>query len=274
MALRLMWLGVACLIAWFAAAVFDRFDATNRVRAEKGSRRAARRDAAEPAARTGTGGGAPLHLTPLVVPDRAHTLVRLFAAELRLALFGLRWWWYWVAIGLLIAQFVAPLAAARGPLVASAWMWCVFVWSGMGAREARYGTEALLFACARLLPRQMLACWAAGVAVSFLIGAGAAVRLAIAGEASGLLAWLAGALLLPSAALLLGVVSGSGKPFEAALTLAWYVGPMSHTPGLDFTGTANGAHTIAYAVVALGSAAGAVVAACGVRWRQLRRGLL
>lgn len=273
-ALRLTWCGVACGIAWFAAAVFDRFDATSRARAEKGRQRAARRDAARLATGSGAAGGLPLHLTPLVMPARAHALGRLFGAELRLALFGLRWWWYSVAIGLLIAQLGAPLAVARGPVVASAWMWCVFVWSGMGSREARYGTGALLFACGNILPRQLLACWAAGVAISVLTGAGAAVRLAIAGEASGLLAWLAGALLLPSAALFLGVVSGSGKPFEAALTLAWYVGPMNRTPGLDFTGTANGAHAIAHAVVALGSAAGAVAAACGVRWRQLRRGAL
>ena len=121
-----------------------------------------------------------------------------------------------------------------------------------------------------ILPRQLLSCWAAGLAVSVLIGVGAAVRLVIATDMVGLSAWLAGALLLPSVALFLGVLSGTSKPFEGALTLAWYVGPMNHTPGLDFTGAANGAHETRYAVVALAIAASCVVGACAVRARQLR----
>lgn len=268
--LRLMWFGVACVIAVVAALAFDRFDTAQAVGAKKKKKNAATNGAA---LRTTVAVGttvAPVHLTPLAVPARVHAFGRLFAAELRLALFGLRWWWYVVAAGLLIAQFAAPLGVSRGPLVASAWMWCVFVWSGMGAREKRFETRALLFSCANILPRQLLACWAAGVAVAILVGVGAAGRLLMATDAAGLLAWLAGALLLPSAALFLGVLSGTSKPFEGALTLVWYVGPMNHTPGLDFTGAANGAHTTAYALVALGIAAACVAGAYAVRTQQLR----
>lgn len=149
-------------------------------------------------------------------------------------------------------------------------MWCAFVWSGMGAREPRFATRGLLFSCANILPRQLLACWTAGVAVSLFVGVGTAVRMLIGADTEGLLAWLAGAPLLPSAALFLGVVSGTSKLFEGALTLAWYVGPMNHTPGLDFTGAANGAHTTAYALVMLGMAAACLVGACVLRARQLR----
>jgi hypothetical protein len=284
--LRLMWFGMACVIAVVAALVFDRFDTAQAVGAKKNKKNAAMNRAAVatgdegvssvpalPASERTASEGGPykgMGLTPLSVPVRVHAFGRLFAAELRLALFGLRWWWYAVAAGLLIAQFAAPIEVSRGPLVASAWMWCVFVWSGMGARESRFATRGLLFSCANILPRQLLACWAAGVAVSMFVGAGAAVRLLIAADMAGLLAWLAGALVLPSAALFLGVLSGTSKPFEGALTLAWYVGPMNHTPGLDFTGAANGAHTMAYAVVALGIAAACVVGAYAVRARQLR----
>jgi hypothetical protein len=47
-------------------------------------------------------------------------------------------------------------------------------------------------------------------------------------------------------ALALGTFSGTGKPFEGLLPAIWYVGPMNHTPGLDFTGTASGPHTVSY----------------------------
>lgn len=268
--LRVMWFGVACAIALLAALVFDRFDTAKIARVRKGKKAEAIAVAAP--ANVGGSGAAPIHLTPLAVPARVHAFGRLFGAELRLALFGLRWWWYAVALGLLIAQFAAPLEVSRGPIVASAWMWCVFVWSGMGAREKRFDTRGLLFSCAKILPRQLLACWGAGVAVSMIVGMGAAVRLLIAADTAGVVAWLAGALVLPSAALFLGVLSGTSKPFEGALTLVWYVGPMNHTPGLDFTGAANGTHAMAYAVSMLVMAAGCVVGAWVVRARQLRAG--
>jgi hypothetical protein len=269
--LRLTWFGVASGIAMIAALVFDRFD-TAKIGGTKKSKKSVTTANGEPEARASSAANAAeqVHLTPLMLPARVHAFGRLFGAELRLALFGLRWWWYVVAAGLLIAQLAAPLEASRGMIVASAWMWCVFVWSGMGARETRFAMRGLLFSCAKILPRQLLACWAAGVAVSLCVGSGAAVRLAVAGDTAGLLAWLAGALVLPSAALFLGVLSGTSKPFEGALTLVWYVGPMNHTPGLDFTGTANGAHTMAYAVAGSGIAAACVVGACVVRLRHLR----
>lgn len=266
--LRLMWFGVACGLALLAAVVFDRFDTAKVEGGKKGKK--AKAAAVSTLANAGVGTAAPVHLTPLVVPARVNAFGRLCAAELRLSLFGLKWWWYAVAAGLLIAQFAAPLEVSRGPLVGSAWMWCVFVWSGMGAREKRFDTRGLLFSCAKILPRQLLACWTAGVAVSMVVGAGAAARLLIATDTAGLLGWLAGALLLPSAALLLGVLSGTSKPYEGALTLVWYIGPMNHTPGFDYTGSANGAHMTAYALVTLAMAAGCVVGAIMVRARQLK----
>jgi hypothetical protein len=269
--LRLVWLAVACAIALFAALVFDRFDSDTPGGAAKPAKRkfsaaAPQQESAAPAAIP----SAQIHLTPLVVRPQSSAFSRIFLAELRLALFGRRWWWYLVAIGLLIAEFFSPLEVSRGPLLACAWMWAVFVWSPMGARESRFSTRQLLFCCANILPRQLLGCFLAGVSVAFLTGAGAGIRLAIAGDSSGLLAWLAGALLLPAFALFLGVASGTSKPFEALLTMLWYVGPMNHTPGLDFTGSANGLHTISYALVFLALAVAFLLSSVALRSTQLR----
>lgn len=269
--LRLMWFGVACGLVAAVVQVFDRFDTAT---ATKAANRNARKDAAQ--ALRGSLGRAPVetnshgHLAPLARAGRTSAFFRIFSAELRLALFGLRWWWYAVAIGLLIAEFLAPLAVSRGPVLASAWMWCVFVWSPMGARESRFATRGLLFSCAKVLPRQVSACFLAGLCVAGVMGIGAAVRLGMAGDAVGLLAWSAALALLPALALFLGISSGSSKSFEGLLTFVWYVGPMNHTPGLDFTGTANGAHQVHYAVIYL--VVGALLLGCAflVRARQLQ----
>ncbi len=194
----------------------------------------------------------------------------MFEAELRLALQGQRWWWYVVAAGLLIAEFSSPLEAARGPLLAVAWIWPVLIWSAMGARETRFATRGLLFSSSGILARQLPACFLAGVAVAAITGAGIGVRLLIAGHRAEFAAWAAGALFLPALAMSLGVISGSGKAFEALLTAMCYVGPLNHTQGIDYTGSANGAATLRYAVIYLAISAALLVVAFIVRASQLR----
>jgi len=67
-----------------------------------------------------------------------------------------------------------------------------------------------------------------------------------------LAAWLAGALFIPSLALVLGAWTNSSKAFEAIYTFWWYVGPAHHTPGLDFMGTSRAScQPIAYALAAV-----------------------
>jgi hypothetical protein len=140
----------------------------------------------------------------------------------------------------------------------------------MGTRESRFGTRGLLFSSPRILLRQLPACYMAGFAVAALTGSVVAVRLLITGQRIGLIAWLAGAFFLPSLALASGIVSGTGKIFEALLTVLWYIGPMNHTPGLDFTGAANGALTPHYALIYFAMGAALLALALLTRSRQLR----
>jgi len=139
----------------------------------------------------------------------------------------------------------------------------------MGARETRSGTRELLFSSARILRRHLPACWFAGVAVAMLTGIGAATRLFLAGQNASLLAWLAGAVFLPSLALALGIWSGSGKPYGGLLTALWCIGPMNRTPGLDFTGAANCVLTLHYAALYLALTAALLTLAFFCRARQL-----
>jgi hypothetical protein len=271
---RLAWLAVAFALVLCGAWFFDRFDPARSRR--KSAAKLRSEGAATPAgvAPELPTSRAPIvtstHLTPLASGARDSVSSRLLAAELRLALKGYRWWWHAVAGGLLIAEFAAPLEISRGPLLAVAWIWPILVWSALGTRESRFGTEQLLFSCARILPRQFPAAWIAGILVAALTGLGAAVRLALAGQSVGLLAWAAGALFIPSLALALGVWSGSSKFFEGLYTALWYAGPLNRVPGLDFTGSASGPQAGRYALMYLAVAAILVGAAFFRRAHQLR----
>jgi hypothetical protein len=286
--LRLAWCGVAVVLVLLAAAVFDRFDSARlfgRGRVKAGPAGAFANGGAQLQAasvanvasapmgvstRFGSARIAPAQLTAIASEDRGNAFARLFVAELKLAMKGLQWWWYVVAAGLLIAQATAPLATARQQLLGTSWLWLVLVWSSMGARETRFGTRALLFSSARILPRQIFACWLAGFALAAVFGAGAGVRLLATGGASALLPWIAGAAFLPSLALALGVWSGTSKPFEGILTAMWYIGPINRVSGIDYTGSSNGPEMTHDAVMYLVAAAALVVAAAAIRSRQIR----
>jgi hypothetical protein len=270
---RLAWTAAAFALVLCGAWFFDRFDPARSRRLSRAMPRL--EGVATPA------GGAPesvtarphiatsSHLTPLPSGALHSGAWPLLVAELRLALKGYRWWWYALAGGLLIAQFAAPLNVSRGPLLAVAWIWPILVWSALGTREARFGTEQLLFSCPRILSRQFPAAWIAGILVAALTGLGAAVRLALAGQSAGLLAWAAGVLFIPSLALALGVWSGTSKFFEGLYTALWYLGPINRAPGFDFTGSANGPEAGRFALLYLGVAATLLAAAFFRRARQL-----
>ena len=87
---------------------------------------------------------------------------------------------------------------------------------------------------------------------------------------AGLLGWLAGALFIPTLALALGVWTNSSRPLEGLFTGLWYIGPLNHIPGADFTGAANGPHTILYAGFYLALTIALFLAAILGRGRQFR----
>lgn len=242
---RLEWIAVAAGLALLAASFFDRFDPARQWRSA-----AAMQPAQAPPPGTqeifasATQSAQPtVHLAPL---DRGRNRTRFLstvAAELRLMLKGRSWWWYAVAAGLFIACLASPLDAARGGVLIAAWVWPTLLWSPMGSREARYGTQSLIFSSQHALQRQLPAAWLAGVVVALVAGGGVGLRLLLSANWMGLSAWIAGAIFIPSLALALGVWTQSSKTFEALYTVWWYIGAAHHIPGLDFMGTTTASST-------------------------------
>jgi hypothetical protein len=272
--LRVVWTGAAVTLVLLAALVFDRFDSARAFAPSLRRKNSQTAQSGFAAARSGQAlhaqGVTRTHLTPLGGSVRTNSFVRIFGAELRLLLKGLRWWWYAVAIGLLVAQLATPFSIARGPVLGVSLIWPVLVWSGLGARETRFATGSLLFSSAGILKRQLPACWLAGVVVALLAASGTIIRLIIAHDAGHLLTVITGSLFVPTLALCLGVVSGTSKFFEGLYTLIWYIGPMNHTPSIDYTGGADQTHPFAFAAKYLALIAVLMICAFQFRARQLR----
>jgi hypothetical protein len=264
---RFAWVVVAMAIATFAALLFDRFDPA-RGKPPREAQRTHEADISEEAAR------APVTGHPVLTPLEPAALHRSFAAiywaEFRLMPKGQKWWWFAVAAGFLIAEAAVPSADARGILLACAWIWPVLLWSAMGVREGLHQTSQLLFSAPHPIARQLPAVWLAGASLAVITGSGFAVRLLAAGNARGLVAWLIGAIFIPTLALALGVWSGSSKPFEILYTLLWYVGPMHQVRALDFMSSAPATATTEYPLLYLLLACGLGVAAVAGRKHQLQ----
>jgi hypothetical protein len=276
-AIRLLWLVAALAVVALAAMIFDRFRSQT-AGAGAGWLRGIRRAAAAPGAEEAPAlpglaehyRVAPLEAVTLRAASASRFLT-LVHAEIRLLLKGASRWWYLVMLGLWVASAVTPLERAREHVLPLVWIWPVLLWSGMGLREARYGTDQILYATPHPLRLQMPAAWLGGVAVAVVTGAVIAARLLAAGDWAALGAWTVGACFIPALALALGVWSGTSRFFEGLYTALWYMGPLQPIAGIDFMGASRAAIQSGTPVVFAIATVGLVAAAFLGRRRQLRR---
>ena len=215
---RLIWVGAAVLISLGSAIFFRRFDPAYET--HKRARKTVPMQPAEEESLRPPVSAPPIHLTPLTSKKIRFRPASILLAELRIALKGLPWWWYVVALGLLAAGAFLPTDAAREWLWPVAWLWPLPLWSSLGSREVRHATSQLVFSAPHPLRNQLPIAWLVGVLVALVTGGGVLINLASAGDWSHILAWVTAAAFIPSLALALGSWSNSRKLFEV-LYLLW-----------------------------------------------------
>ena len=241
---RLIYVVAALLLAMLAAVPFDRFDPSRgRLRSPRQSRlgnwrqrfsveRFSKSFYKQPAIQTNIDRAD--QLTPVTA---ATSNVSLFAqmvlAEFKLMFKGRPMLWYAVAAGLVLLCLTANFETVQRWLLPLIWLWPLLLWSEMGVRESKFGVDQLLFSAPAPLWRQLPAAWMAGVLLYLLLGSGVLIRFLT--EPTLLPGFVAGALFIPSLALLLGVVGGSERPLQILLLIFWYLGPLNGLALFDFT---------------------------------------
>jgi hypothetical protein len=228
---RLVFLVLAVGLVTLSALFFDRFNPSRlllikRTRTESDVPKPVTASEAIPVSK--------VHLTPLADNHSRFRFGALFLAELKLFLKGQHWWWYVIAAGLVVVQVVTPLEVTRTLLLA-AWVWHILILSGLGCRENRFDTRQIVFAAPHPIANQLPAAWLSAFVVTAILGSGALIKFILMGETVSVLGWLTGIIFIPSLALALGTLTGSGKAFEAVYVV-WMYAIYQRVPALDFMG--------------------------------------
>ena len=258
---RLVFLATAVGLVVASGLFFDRFNPSRlllikRTKAESDIPKLATASEAIPVSK--------VHLTPLTDNRSRFRFSALFPAELKLFLKGQRWWWYVIAAGLVVVQLLTPLEVTRKLLLA-AWLWHILILSGLGCRENRFDTRQIVFAAPHPIANQLPAAWLSAFVVTAVLGSGALIKFILLGETIGVLGWLTGTVFIPSLALVLGILTGSGKAFEAVYVV-WMYAIYQRVSALDFAGLNPDSPFYIYALMALGLFALALF----IRQRQLK----
>jgi hypothetical protein len=243
---RLVFLAIAVGLVAVSALFFDRFNPSRLLpikRMKTGS------DALQPVTAKEVNPVSNVHLTPLTDNRSRFRFDALFLAELKLFLKGQRWWWYVIAAALVIAQLFTSLEVTRTLLLA-AWVWPILILSGLGCRENRFDTRQIVFAAPHPIANQLPAAWLSAFVVTAVLGSGALIKFLLIGETVSALGWLTGAVFIPSLALVLGTLTGSGKSFEAVYVVWMYALSKKVSP-LDFAGLTPDSPWYIYAPLAL-----------------------
>ncbi|PWB70978.1 MAG: hypothetical protein C3F07_15255 [Anaerolineales bacterium] len=190
-----------------------------------------------------------VRLAPLTDIRSHFSFGALFLAELKLLLKGQRWWWYVIAALLAIGPLRVSIETAR-TLLLVAWVWPILLLSGLGCRENRFDTRQIVFSAPRPIANQLPAAWLSAFVVTVALGFGALVKFILLGETVGVLGWLCGVVFIPSLALFLGTLTGSGKAFEV-IFVAWMYLLTQKAFALDFFAYLPNSRWYFYAPLAL-----------------------
>ena len=246
---RFAFIGLAVFLVLLAALFFDRFDSSRRKprRIKKTSGSQLDLQPVAPTSALST-----LHLTPLNPSANRYNFSNVLLGEIRLLLKGQRWWWYLIALCLIIACFNSDSRTAHETILPIAWVWHILLVSPLGNRESHHNVNQLAFSSASPLKRQLPAQWLAGFIVTLIMGSGAALRFILSGDFAAMISLLAGAIFIPSLALALGIWSGISKVFEIVYLTIWYMGPVSLTIlPLDFINTSGTANPVTFILFSL-----------------------
>jgi hypothetical protein len=205
---------------------------------------------------------------PVYVPLKAERggFLRGVMAELKLMLNGQALAWKLVVLGGLIACVFAELSVVQKYILPLLMVWFINVFSGLGSREHQHGVLNIISVIPGGRFKQVTGSWLSGFIITLALFSPVAALLIFAGNYIGLFAGFAGAVFLPSFAMLFGEFTKTRRAFELAFVLITYL-IMNNVPALMYMGGDEVTSLIqpaVYLALGLGAAALAMTKRSGI----------
>lgn len=234
---RMLWVGISLCLVAMAVLMFDRF------RTPYGGRMMETKSVPSFIPRNTR----MLRLPP-VLKCSGTGFFSLLKGELKLMLSDRPLWWYGAVLAAVVCSYFVVIGDGLR-WISLIMLLPIGVWSQMGCREKLCNTSALIASsCGKMV--KWLACWSAGILISFLFSSGLLLRFAAEGQWQHFAAWAAGALFIPTVAMLCGTLAGCTVMFEGIFIVLLYFGPMNNMWRLDFLGVQSNQAVLYFALTA------------------------
>lgn len=221
---RVFWVCTAFALVVVSTIVFDRFRTPRNIKNRKN------------------------RITPQsIISNRNHTLtlspvkrsnhtnfLTLLRGEIKIMLFGKSLWWYILFLVAIILSYFVVIGDGL-KWISLIMLLPIEVWSQMGCREKAYNTTQLISSSCSKLTKWFVS-WMAGIITALLTSSGILLHFAVDGQWQHFIAWMAGALFIPTLALVFGTLVGNRKLFEGVYIALIYFGPINNMWKFDFLG--------------------------------------
>jgi hypothetical protein len=237
---RFMWIGIAFILLFISAKIFNRFDLKEKLVIKKKHTKKFELEIPLNVKQ--------IHLSQLPVAAPAFGIWPFVITEL-LMLFRIGPKWFWlINIGGFIALFFIPINTAHQIVLPVLWFLQTNRWADIATKEKINRTHYFTYASYQPLRRLLTAQIIAGVILSVSLAFPLIFRYALNGNFQSMFNIMQGAIFIIALSVFTGILSGGKRFFEIVFFMLTYCN-ISLIPILDYFGGIN--HGSAYALIIL-----------------------
>jgi hypothetical protein len=233
-----LWIGIAFIILFISAKIFNRFDFKEKLVIKKKHLKEIELEVPIHIKQ--------IHLSQLPVAAPTFGILPFVKTEL-LMLFRIGPKWFWlINFGGVIALFFVPIKSAHQIVLPVLWFLQTNRWADIATKEKFNRTHYFTYAAYQPLKRLLTAQMIAGVILSISFASPLIFRYALNGNFQSVFNIMQGSLFIIALSVFTGILSGGKRLFEVVFFLLTYCN-VSLIPILDYFGGIN--HGFIYSII-------------------------
>jgi len=256
---RFLWIGIAFIILFISAKIFNRFDFKEKLDIKK--KRAKKIELQVP------NNVKQIQLSQLPVATPTFGIWPFVKTELLMLIrMGPKWFWF-INFGGFIALFFVPINSAHQIVLPVLWFIQINRWADIATKEKINRTHYFTYAAYQPLKRLLTAQMIAGVILSLSLASPLIFRYALNGNFQSVYNIIQGSIFIIALSVFTGILSGGKRFFEVVFFLLTYCN-VSLIPILDYFGGIN--HGYIYSIIIMFINITLIIGAFVSRYHEIR----